>query len=407
MLSAINPLVSEIDRMWSRAGFERDAFCEIAVAALQRPLELDLPTLARAVCLGAVLPPQLPRAEPFGQPSITLHHDDRYVIEAVSWHTGSAAIHQHTFTGAFRLLTGRSVHSRYTFVETERPDARMSFGALHHQDLELLDDEVVVPIPYGPHLIHSTFHLDTPSMTVVVRTHEDRGPGYHYLPPGVAFDPQARSPDLRKRLELIDTLNRSNGDLYTECVHAAIASGDLYDGMAVMLRAGDHDLDGPTYLSFLERLVSKHGRRIEPLVLALLEDRRRGALSRLRDTVSDRSDRHFIACLLSFSGRDDLLDAMASYHGDAVAARRHMAAGVAAVLRVPPETRVMIDFALAAMIEDVPQPLFPRWTARQWGRSLTASEQQLLADLYAQLLEHPLLVSLRSARPEGSPVLRA
>jgi hypothetical protein len=177
--------------------------------------------------------------------------------------------------------------------------------------------------------------------------------------------------------------------------------------MAVMLRADDHDLDGPTYLTFLERLVSKHGRRIEPLVLALLEDRRRGALTRLRDTVADRSDRHFIACLLSFSGRDDLLDAMASYHGDAVSARRHMAAGVAAVLRVPPETRVMIDFALAAMIEDVPQPVFPRWTAHQWGRSLTASEQQLLADLYAQLLEHPLLVSLRSARPERSPSSRA
>jgi hypothetical protein len=405
VLSAIDALARDIDRSWARAGHGRDAFCEIAVAALHRPLELDLPTVARSVCAGAVLPQQRAGAELFGQPTITLHHDERYVIEAVCWHTGSADIHQHPFAGAFRLLTGTSVHSRYSFVETERPDARLSFGALHLEDLELLDDQVVVPIPYGPSLIHSAFHLDNPTMTVVVRTHDDVGPSYRYLPPGVAFDPGARSPDLDKRLELLDTLSRSNTGLYTECVHTAIASGDLHDGMAVMMRAGDHDLDGPTYLAFLERLVSKHGRTIEPLVLALLEDRRRRALTRLRDTVTDRSDRHFIACLLSFSGRDYLLDAMARYHGDDATARRHIAAGVATVLRVPRETRVMIDVAVAAMIEDVPPRAFPRWTAHQWGRALTASEGELLAELYTQLLEHPLLVSLRPDRPHGVPVL--
>ena len=396
MLTAVRALAADLDRAWRRAGYERDAFGELAADLLDRPLGLDVATLARGVCGGVELPRQRRLDQGFGQPAITLHHGERFVVEALCWHTGSPAIHQHAFTGAFRVVTGRSVHGRYSFTETGRVEPRLAFGDLRLDRVELLDDTVVTAIPFGARLVHSAFHLDDPSMTVVVRTHDEGGPEYSYLPPGVAFDPAARSPALHKRLQLLDTLHRSSPELYAECVHAAIDGGDLYDAMAAVMRAGGHALDGATFGSFVDHLVDRHGPPAEPLVPALAEERRRGALVRLRASLTDADDRHLVACLISFRDRASLLDQMVRYHGDPAEARRHLASGVAAVLRVPDKTRGLVALAVSAVVDDGPADAFPDWAARRSGPPLGADDSVLLAELYPKLLDHPLLLPLRS-----------
>jgi hypothetical protein len=34
-------------------------------------------------------------------------------IEALFWVDGTTSIHQHSFSGAFQVLAGKSIHSRY------------------------------------------------------------------------------------------------------------------------------------------------------------------------------------------------------------------------------------------------------------------------------------------------------
>lgn len=395
MFTAIEVLARDVEDAWARADHDEKRFPEIAAQALNRPLDLDFPTLARRICAGAVLPEQRRMDQAFGQPGITLYRGERFMVEALCWHSGSPAIHQHAFSGAFRVVTGRSVHSRYTFVEHERLDPRILLGTLRLERVELLDHTMVVEIPRGPGLIHSAFHLDNPSMTVVVRTYGTNEPEYSYFPPGVAFDPSARSTTLHKKLQLLDTLSLSSPELYTECVHAALATSDLYDGTAIVMRAGGHRLDWSMFARLLDRLRDQHGARIEPLVPALLEERRRSIVIGLRSQITDRDIRFFLATLLSFSRRGELLDAMVQHHGSMEAVRQAVAMGVGSLLGVGSQGQVIVDVAAQAMLDDVPPESFPEHAARQWKQTLSARDVDRLGDFYAQVLQHPLLTPLR------------
>lgn len=396
MFTQIDALARDVEEAWASAGHDEARFPEIAAQALSRPLDLDFPTLARRICEGAALPEQRRLDQAFGQPAITLHHGERFVVEALCWHSGSPAIHQHAFSGAFRVLTGRSVHSRYTFAERERLDPRILLGTLRLVGVELLDDSTVVQIPRGPGLIHSAFHLDNPSMTVVVRTYDVSEPEYSYLPPGVAFDPSARSPALHKKLQLLDTLDLSSPALYPECVEAALASSDLYDGMAIVMRAGRHRLDWPTFVALLDRLRDQHGAKIEPLVPALIEERRRSIVVGLRAQITDQDDRFFLAALLGFSRRAELLDAMVQRYGSMEVVRQRVAAGVGRLLGVASQAQVIVDAAVRAMLDDVPPESFPAHAARQWKQTLAPHEVEKLGNFYGQVLQHPLLTPLRA-----------
>lgn len=396
MFTTIDALARDVADAWARVDHDEKQFPEIAARALDRPLDLDFPSLARRICEGAALPEQRRLDQAFGQPAITLHHGERFVIEALCWHSGSPAIHQHAFSGAFRVVTGHSVHSRYSFVEHERLDPRILLGTLQLVGVDLLDHTTVAQIPRGPGLIHSAFHLDNPSMTVVVRTYDASEPEYSYLPPGVAFDPSARSPTLHKKLQLLDTLNLSSPELYLECLHAALATSDLYDGMAIIMRAGRHRLDWPMFAALLDRLRAQHGARIEPLVPALLEERRRSIVVGLRSQITDQHIRYFLATLLSFSRRAELLDAMVQHYGSMAEVRQRVAAGVGSLLGVASQAQAIVNTAVQAMLDDVPPASFPEHAARQWKQALAPHEVTKLGDFYGQVLQHPLLTPLRT-----------
>jgi len=53
----------------------------------------------------------------FGNPPITMFSGARFYIDVYYWLDGTTAIHQHSFTGAFQVLLGSSIHSRYSFRE--------------------------------------------------------------------------------------------------------------------------------------------------------------------------------------------------------------------------------------------------------------------------------------------------
>lgn len=393
MLPVVETLASAIEDAWARVGYAEDAFCEIVASNLAQPLDLDFSTLARSICDGMELPRQRRIDQGFGQPALTLHHGERFLIEALCWHNGAPSIHQHSFSGAFRVMTGHSAHSRYSFADTERVGPLM-LGELRLESFQILDQRSIVEIRSGRSFIHSAFHLDSPSMTLVVRTHQTAEPELCFLPPGVAYDPSARSQTLHKRLQLLDTLNLTQHESYGDCVRAAIDSADLYDGMAIMMRVGSHRVDEPTFLGFTERFGNLHGPRIVRLISALVEERRRSTILRLRSTVIDQDARFFLASLLSFSRRSDLLDAMEQRYGDPAIAREHIANGVSGLLGGDRDRQIVTTTATHALLDGVPARSFPERAARSWRRAITAEEGVKLERLYEQLSIHPLLKPL-------------
>jgi len=395
MLPTIKTLAIEIENSWARFGYAENVFCEIAAIHLAQPLDLNFTTLAHHICEGLVLPEQRRRDQGFGQPSLTLYHGERFLIEALCWHSGTPAIHQHSFSGAFRMMTGQSVHSCYSFTESEHLD-QITLGELRLENVEILNEHSTVKIPRGRGLIHSAFHLDSPSMTIVVRTYQTNEPELTYLPPGVAYDPSLRSPSLHKRLQLLDTLNLTGHDSYCDCVRAAIGSTNLYDGMEILMRVGYHCVDELMFCEFTRRLSDLHGTKIRQVITALIEERRRNSIIRLRAGVTDPDTRFFIASLINFSCRADLLSAMELRYGNRVTARDHIVKGVSNLIGGDRDRQTIVMSVASAMLDNLPAKSFPELAARLWNRPITTQEGADLERFYEQIMEHPLLTPLQN-----------
>src|SRR2546430_14156652 len=101
--------------------------------------------------------------------------------------------------------------------------------------MALLEAGRTVPLVSGRQDIHSLFHLDSPSVTVVVRTQHDpgTGPQLNYLPPHIAFDPHFSDTLMMRRKQLLDVLDRTEDTRFVELVMEMIADLDLERGFSV------------------------------------------------------------------------------------------------------------------------------------------------------------------------------
>jgi len=153
-------------------------------------------------------PPFQPGDSCFGQPSLLLHRGHRFAIEVLFWLDGTNVIHQHLFSGAFHVLQGSSVHSRFEFRAGSRVNSGMWLGDVVLTGVELLRRGDTRPIRAGSAGIHSLFHLDRPSVTLLVRTlnEADRQPQLAFVRPFLAFDPFLKDDVLARQETMLGVL---------------------------------------------------------------------------------------------------------------------------------------------------------------------------------------------------------
>src|SRR3954468_18932304 len=213
-----------LDR-WKRENFSLAKFPEIARAALDaRPpaKKVKLPALMRDFLLNEQQPPQTD--SPFGEPELVVYSHSRFYVQLLFWMDGTTAIHQHEFSGAFHVMHGSSIHAHYEFEKARSVTPYLRIGNLRMKKMELLESGRTVPIASGQQDIHSLFHLDSPSVTVVVRTQHDpgTGPQLTYLPPHLAIDPHFGDALMLRRKQLLDVLDQAEDAGYAELVRKMI-----------------------------------------------------------------------------------------------------------------------------------------------------------------------------------------
>ena len=189
---------------WRRADFDNRAFPEIACDTLQSLAlhgRITGDDVIDWVAEATVLPTQTDLEAAFGEPPVVVYWDSRFYIEVLFWTTGTTAIHQHSFSGAFTVLSGSSVQSQYQFIVGERVNEHMLFGDLQLQRCGILAQGDIEAIYPGDGLIHSVFHLETPSVSVVVRTHRDAETSvqHKYFRPHLALDPFFRNAETTRQ----------------------------------------------------------------------------------------------------------------------------------------------------------------------------------------------------------------
>lgn len=214
---AYKPIRALAERVYTQCeegGFDHENFADIATQSLSnfKHYEEINPSSIATWLLSGETPKQFNVfnvSEAFGQPPVTLFSCSHFIIDAYFWTSHDTQIHGHEFSGAFKVVSGKTRNIQYDFYEQENYNHQLLLGDLVESSNDLLDDpDQVVTILPGEQFIHSTEHLVEPTITLCVRT--KRYPGviqYGYYPAGIAVTGQ-QNIELARIFELIMILRK-------------------------------------------------------------------------------------------------------------------------------------------------------------------------------------------------------
>ena len=299
---------------WKRQNFSLAEFPDIALAALDRhppSRHVDLPAVMRDFLISDDQP--LQTDSPFGEPEIIAYSHPRFYIQLLFWLDGTTAIHQHEFSGAFHVMHGSSIHAEYAFERARSVTPYLRVGDVRMKKIELLETGRTVPIVSGPGAIHSLFHLDSPSVSVVVRTQHDpgTGPQFNYLPPHVAIDPHHTDQLTARRNQLLDVLEQVEDPGYGAMVGGMIADLDFERGFHILRHSMSYLQQLDEWGAMIKVFEKKHGAIASGVEATLQEEVRRGAIKGLRGSITEPEHRFFLALLMNVPTRADLLTLVA------------------------------------------------------------------------------------------------
>jgi hypothetical protein len=312
-------LGARIHRSWQGLNYDEDRFAEVAEAALLRdpPAQhLHYQDLVHWLATTEDVPFQARLDAGFGEPPLTLFWNGRFQIDVLFWLSETTAVHQHGFAGAFTVLAGSSVHCRYAFSLSHKISSRFKTGTTRLQEVEWLRPGMVRPIARGADLIHSLFHLDVPSVTVVVRTCGDSeaGPEYTYYVPSIALDPSDQDALRIRQIQILEMLVRMESEDLDTIAREILERSDLHTAFLVLLKLGVSAQTFPLYERLLSMVRERHGEPVEAFLPAIAEQRRRQQVFELRRSITDPDLRFFLALVLNLPDRQAVDALVASRH---------------------------------------------------------------------------------------------
>jgi len=313
-----------VESRWRAQDYNESVFPGIAAQALSElnlSARVDPWEIIRWVHKTPDLPEQMDLPGKFGNPPITTYVGPRFFIDVYYWLDGTTTIHQHSFSGAFEVLLGGSVHSRYRFAQEREINPHFLVGQIEFNDVSLLSQGDIREIDSGSQFIHSLFHLDRPSVTITVRTYKAPGAPvqYSYLKPFLAVNPFFTDASLTKKVQTVSLLLRMKHPEADRFIEDLLDESDFHTAFAVLEQAFDflchrelEEIVGVSrsrdrFQSLLDRARNKHGRLADLLPPVFEEGWRQAEITRRRTEIKGQDHRFFLALLLNVPDRATVL----------------------------------------------------------------------------------------------------
>jgi hypothetical protein len=327
-------LGAEVEDIWRGKNYNEDEFPTIAADALKRA---DLPAKLSAwdVLDWSLKQTELPRQRDvhgnFGDPPITVYSAPRFYIDVYFWFEGTTATHQHGFCGAFQVMAGSSIHSWYEFTPREVINTFCEIGDMQLKVCELLEIGAVQEIRAGREYIHSLFHLDHPSVSIVVRTERSplHLPQFSYHKPYLAIDPFYDEATLTKKLQVLSALFRGGRKDADGQVGELLRSSDLQSSYTILshvrtaIRSNQltemftPDAAPARFNAFLDIVADIHGPAGAALRPVFEHQDMQDELVKRRSYVTNPEHRFFMALLLNVNGRSQIFSLIKQRHANA------------------------------------------------------------------------------------------
>jgi hypothetical protein len=226
-------LGARVDALWQAKDYSEAAFPDAALQALQEMPPCDhtaLPDIVQAALRVSRLTLQDDIAAEFGDPPFTAFSGRAFRIEVLFWMRGVPAVHQHAFSGAFHVLEGSSIHTQWEFDIEKRYEVRLMVGECRFTGVEVLKKGDSRRIIAGSSMCHATYHMDRPSITVVIRTlnEVEHNPQYTYSPPALATAPFDRLQTVIRQMQLLNLLRQVKPTAFLDQIRHLVTVKDPY-----------------------------------------------------------------------------------------------------------------------------------------------------------------------------------
>ena len=308
----------EVEARWRDIGYDEAAFPALAAEILRAA---DVPSKVSAwdVTEWALATYELPRQRDlrasFADPPITVFSGLRFQIDVYFWFESTTSIHQHSFCGAFQVLEGSSIHSWYTFNKERAINAFAETGSLDLKTCGLLEKGDVQEIVGGRAYIHSLFHLERPSATLIIRT--DRSPlelpQFNYHKPHLAVDPFLEQDTVIKKLQVAGAMLRAGHERADEMILRWLDECDVHTAFTALREVREHlkhagvgaqfgvDNSRERFDNYIAAAEHRHGEGMYRPIFEHID--RLDEVMRVRGIVSDPDLRFYLALLLNVEGR--------------------------------------------------------------------------------------------------------
>lgn len=324
-MEVFQQLGKQVEQLWRDKNYNEELFPAVAAHALR---DFGLPEKVTAWdtitwALGEDnLPEQRDLPGRFGDPPITLYNSPRFHIDIYFWLDGTTSIHQHAFCGAFQVILGSSLHSSYGFDTKEVINTFTELGSIDLDHCELLNVGDVRKILAGREFIHSLFHLDQPSATIVVRTHRSplHLPQFDYRKPYLAVDPFFDEPNLSKKLQSVSMLLRAKHPDGDKLLGELLEKSDFQSTFTILgstrgLLQQNHieqffQVDQPQsrFDTMFEIAKKRHGKLAESILPIFEHNDKLQEIIQRRSYITNAEHRFFLALLLNVEGKERIFE---------------------------------------------------------------------------------------------------
>lgn len=302
-----------VEQQWRANHFDDGSFPEIATSVLTTfapAKHISYAEVIEALLFDPQMPQQ-PQELSFGQPPIIVYNHPRFYIEVLCWMDATTTIHQHGFSGAFHVLAGSSVHTRYEFMLRERINQNFLLGDVRFSSCEILSAGDTRMIRTGKDFIHALFHLHRPSISIVLRTRSEAeaAPQYNYFPPSLALNPFDKQNFDAQREQILRMLLASDRPAFEKLIKRLLIESDFPTIYRVLyfayLRsvATPYDLSAKEVVGFFEVARSRFGERIDQIGATIVRAAKFEDLGARRAEVTEAEHRFFLALLMNLPNR--------------------------------------------------------------------------------------------------------
>lgn len=257
----------------------------------------------------------------FSDLPIVLYKCDEFYIEMLIWTNSTTTIHQHAFSGALRVMKGSSFHSTWSFEEKRRLSSRFLIGDCKFENAEVLREGDIRQIISGrAGLVHALFHLDQPSVTLVVRNRNEpwAEPQYSLDLPHVAISSSELQRDSIVRLysRLLAVADRIDG-ADPQQLFARWCEELDFPRLYYLTRLNAHRFSEQADKSSLLETVEKSHPGLSKEIGHLLTSKERlDSLVQARSRITDHDARFFLALLLNLPSRKAIVRVIREQYPD-------------------------------------------------------------------------------------------